>query len=69
MDWRELTRRQIAGILLVILVAGILCFGGLAFPNLQLRANFGFGPEWDCLPQAKGDPVCMKRTAKTGDSN
>ena len=33
-------------------------------PNLQQqRANAGFGPDWDCVVQARGDPVC---TGKPG---
>ena len=35
------------------------------FPNLQQqRANAGFGPDWDCVVQAKGDPVCTRKPAR-----
>lgn len=34
-------------------------------PNLQQRrANAGFGPDWDCVTQARGDPVCIKKTGR-----
>ena len=35
------------------------------FPNLQQqRANAGFGPDWDCVVQPKGDPVCTKKLGR-----
>ncbi len=34
-------------------------------PNLQRhRAQAGFGPDWDCVAQAKGDPVCIRRVGR-----
>jgi len=26
-----------------------------------LRANNGFGPDWDCTAQPKGGPTCVKK--------
>ena len=35
------------------------------FPNYQQqRANAGFGPDWDCVVQARGDPVCNKKLGR-----
>jgi len=35
------------------------------FPNYQQqRANAGFGPDWDCVVQARGDPVCTKKLGR-----
>jgi hypothetical protein len=32
------------------------------FPDFQQRrANAGFGPDWNCIAQPKGDPVCIKK--------
>jgi hypothetical protein len=34
-------------------------------PDIQYRsANAGFGPDWQCTPQAQGDPVCIKKPAR-----
>jgi hypothetical protein len=48
-------------ILVVVIVVGM---GAVAlryqlFP--RLNPNAGFGPDWDCTMQAKGDPVCIKK--------
>ncbi|ESY06843.1 hypothetical protein X753_14045 [Mesorhizobium sp. LNJC399B00] len=34
------------------------------FPGLGKNTNFGFGPEWQCTPMAKGDPICVKLIAR-----
>lgn len=48
----------IALIVVVTVFAVVVTF----FPNFQQRsANVGFGPDWDCAPQPKGDPVCVKK--------
>jgi hypothetical protein len=39
----------------------VLALVAIYLPNLrQQRANAGFGPDWDCVVQAKGDPVCTR---------
>jgi hypothetical protein len=30
----------------------------------QQNAGAGFGPEWDCTPQAKGGPTCIKKIGR-----
>jgi hypothetical protein len=43
----------------------VLALVAIYLPNLrQQRANAGFGPDWDCIPQAKGDPVCTRRSGR-----
>jgi hypothetical protein len=35
------------------------------FPNFQQRsASAGFGPDWECTAQPKGDPVCIKKPGR-----
>ena len=56
-----MSRRDIWGCIIVALLVTIFlgaAYLGAARPN---RANFGFDDSWDCLPQAKGDPICVKR--------
>ncbi|ESY66284.1 hypothetical protein X742_19070 [Mesorhizobium sp. LNHC232B00] len=36
----------------------------MLFPGLGKNTNFGFGPEWQCTPMAKGDPICVKLIAR-----
>jgi hypothetical protein len=50
----------------------VLIVGGLAvtlvyypiFPLPRLNPNAGFGPDWDCTAQVKGDPVCIKKLGR-----
>ena len=42
-------------------------FGGLVVAmllGLGKNTNFGFGPEWQCTPMPKGDPICVRLIAK-----
>jgi hypothetical protein len=62
MHWPYLRRGDIAGILLMAAVFAVLGYALLFHP---LRyGNFGFGPEWQCTPVGKGDPICVKLVDK-----
>lgn len=53
---------DIKGILLMVAL-----FGGLVVAmllGLTKNTNFGFGPEWQCTPMPKGDPICVRLIAK-----
>jgi len=67
MNWRFLTRRDIAGILVTIIILGLLFFAYLKLPFfVGGTANLGFGPEWECTNPYNSGPVCIKkRPAKT----
>jgi len=52
-----------AGLTVAIVIVFALVM--IYFPNLQQqRANAGFGPDWDCVVQAKGDPVCTRKPGR-----
>ena len=53
---------RLIGIMVVIVVgfATVMIY----LPNLQRRSNAGFGAGWDCATQARGDPVCIKKTGQ-----
>ena len=62
MNWHDLRPGDIKGILLMVAL-----FGGLVVAmllGLGKNANFGFGPEWQCTPMPKGDPICVRLIAK-----
>jgi hypothetical protein len=72
MNWPYL-KRNIAGIVLLIVTVGGLLFFWVINPDLFRKdhgsgpgANRGFGPEWDCLSQA---PFCIKRAMRPDKSN
>jgi hypothetical protein len=53
----------VKAILLVVIVVGV-CAAALMYPIFpRLNPNAGFGPDWDCTMQAKGDP-CLHQEAK-----
>jgi hypothetical protein len=68
MKWLQWTpdRNGIVGVVLVLIVI-VLVFAlfVMYFPDFQQRrANAGFGPDWECTAQAKGDPVCIKKPGR-----
>jgi hypothetical protein len=55
----------------LLLVAILLVVLGAAFvflPSLRRNFNAGFGPDWECTPQAQGGPTCIKRSAGKTES-
>jgi hypothetical protein len=69
MYWRlrTLTRRDISGILLAIVLLAALAFLFVVFPNLGQQTNEGFGPEWDCTNPGQGGPICVKKQPIQGE--
>ena len=55
-NWRAL----LLLLVLVGLVGASVVFFGVPFRS----SNAGFGPEWDCTPQAKGGPTCIKKVGQ-----
>jgi hypothetical protein len=47
-------------VLFVIVVLCLVAFRFNWFPNFQPNAGTGFGPDWDCTPLLKGEPICIK---------
>jgi hypothetical protein len=68
MKWLQWTpeRNGIIGVVLALVI--IVCvFASVViyFPDIQQRkASAGFGPDWDCVTQARGDPVCVKKPGR-----
>jgi hypothetical protein len=62
-NWRLLTWKDIAGFVLVVgfFVAAFVAFFSYADFSGRSRTPLGFGPDWSCTYQAKGDPVCVKK--------
>jgi hypothetical protein len=48
-----------------VVIVCVFAFVMIYFPNFQQRAaSAGFGPDWDCTPQPRGDPICVKKPGK-----
>jgi hypothetical protein len=68
MKWLQWTpdRNGIVGVVLALIVM-VSLFALLVtyVPDFQQRrAVAGFGPDWDCTAQPKGDPVCIKKPGR-----
>jgi hypothetical protein len=68
MKWLQWTpdRNGIVGVVFAVtILVGILALVAVYVPDLQQRkANAGFGVDWDCTPQPRGDPVCIKKPGR-----
>ncbi len=50
---------------IVVLVVAAFATVMIYVPNLQQRrASAGFTPDWECAVQPKGDPICIRKTAR-----
>jgi hypothetical protein len=56
------TRTDILVILAALVAVCVFAFVVVRFPHF--RQATGFGPDWDCKPMPKGDPVCTKRLGR-----
>jgi hypothetical protein len=68
MKWLQWTpdRNGIVGLTLVLIVlVSAFAFFMIYFPDFQQRrASAGFGTDWDCTAQPRGDPLCVKKLPK-----
>jgi hypothetical protein len=68
MKWLQWTPDRngiVGGALALIVVVSVFAFLVMYFPDFQQRrASVGFGPDWECTAQAKGDPVCIRKPGK-----
>jgi hypothetical protein len=68
MKWLQWTpdRNGIVGFVLAsIILVSAFAFFVIYFPDFQQRrTSAGFGADWDCTAQPKGDPVCIKKPGK-----
>ncbi len=64
--WGE-RRRFILSLAALVPLAGAAAGAfwlGAQNPRLHFSHSAGFGPDWECTPMPKGDPVCVRRAAK-----
>jgi hypothetical protein len=56
---------RLGTILALIVVLAIFGVVVIYSPGFQRgSANAGFGADWECTPQLKGDPVCIKKPGR-----
>jgi hypothetical protein len=61
MDWlRSQWGRHKAAIFVALLVAAALA-ASVWYPASIKNTGAGFGPDWECTPQAQGGPTCIKK--------
>jgi hypothetical protein len=68
MQWLQRTPERAGTLWLVaaaIAIIAVFAAVMITFPNAQQQnAGAGFGPEWNCTPQPKGDPTCIKKIGR-----
>jgi hypothetical protein len=66
MKWPQLNASpaEVLGVLFAIFLIGIVAVVLTRPTDMQRRANAGFGPDWECTPQAKGGPTCIKKPGR-----
>jgi hypothetical protein len=65
LQWNPDRAGTIGIVSLLVVIVAIFALVMIYFPNFQQRwTNAGFGPDWDCVAQAKGDPVCTKKPGR-----
>ena len=69
MDWLRWQLGQYKGVIFaVVLVATVLAVS-LWFPVHMQNPAPGFGPDWECTPQAQGGPTCIKKIRRLKPSS
>lgn len=58
-----MTKNTTTAVILAMIIIMIACVYLVRFPSTPLRSGAGFGSEWDCIPQARGEPVCSQRSS------
>jgi hypothetical protein len=65
LQWNPDRNGTIRLLLILFAILGIFAAVVIYAPDIQYRsASAGFGPDWQCTPQAQGDPVCIKKPAR-----
>jgi hypothetical protein len=65
LQWNPDRNGVVGVVFALIMLLGIFAFLVTYFPDFQQRrANAGFGADWDCTAQPKGDPVCIKKPGR-----
>jgi hypothetical protein len=61
----NLRRGDVMSVLFVVFVLGVVVVGFYLRPNSLPNGNNGFGPEWDCTANGRGEPICIKKIDPT----
>jgi hypothetical protein len=54
-------RSDLIPLIVALALGGILAFVSARYVDLGRLSNYGFGPEWQCTRQARGDPICIRK--------
>ena len=65
LQWNPDRDGTIRLLLILAAIIGIFAVVVTYAPDMNYRsASARFGPDWQCTPQAQGDPVCIKKPAR-----
>jgi hypothetical protein len=65
LQWNPDRNGIVAVVFAALIIVGIFAFLVTYFPDFQQRSqSSGFGPDWQCTAQPRGDPVCIKKPGR-----
>jgi hypothetical protein len=65
LQWTPDRNGMVGAALALVVLVSLFALLVTYFPDFQQRrAAAGFGPDWECTAQAKGDPVCIRKRGK-----
>jgi hypothetical protein len=66
MKWPQwnASRADVLAVLFALVLIGIVAVVLTRPTDMQQRANAGFGADWECTPQAKGGPTCIRKPGR-----
>lgn len=64
MGWHDLTRRDLFGILIGMVVTIIVLGGWYVLSGPWSRSNMAFGPDWECSNPYGAGPVCIRKPSE-----
>jgi hypothetical protein len=65
--WLNPSPGDVMGALLLLLFLSLFAIVAASGPFGP--RNFGFGPEWDCVNNGRGEPICIKRSPARRELN
>jgi hypothetical protein len=65
LQWNPDRNGIVAAVFGLAIIVCVFAVVVIYFPDFQQRrANVGFGPDWDCTAEARGEPVCIRKPGR-----
>jgi hypothetical protein len=61
MIWFFMRRKEIIGIIVLVVCVAFIALMSIKFPDVYRRVNSGSGPDWECSPAPGRGSACVKK--------